>query len=269
MKTRGAQNDQMSPRFRPDKDVRYAISDSVEMARGGGTYQAGIYPYIAVNCHGGHWVTQSATHDRALEIFKTTSKSSRGETGHQCSLQAWLLYSERVIFASGIVGGISEFGGLHTQFRILAATLNLATVENTALAPEYNENPHLHPRRDTGESQRYRLYEYVKRGAINDARNGEARQNTRYSRKVARQIADPDRAIRRKREIYMGKGLNIRPQEEQRERAVKLSQLIRAEQGLRMLAEQQQWKMDRQAQRLHPRGHESGGSRAERRVKIA
>ena len=60
------------------------------------------------------------------------------ETGHQCSVPAWILYAARVLRASDLVGPIRTFGGAHAQLGLLAATLNMDTIETPTMALVYD-----------------------------------------------------------------------------------------------------------------------------------
>ena len=120
--------------------MRNAIS--LEIARGKHCKPSYI-PYIVVSTHDKPWLIPTAAHERALDAWRTSSRSYKKDVGQRCSLQAWLLYTLRFIFSAELTGALSEFGGLQAQFGLLAVTLNLATVENATLALEYNKHIHI------------------------------------------------------------------------------------------------------------------------------
>lgn len=128
---------QISPWIKPDQDLRNAIR--LEIARGGRTKPSYI-PYIVVSTHdepGG--CPPTSAHERALEAWRTSSRSYRKDVGQKCSLQAWLLYKLRFISPAELTGALAEFGGRQSQFGLLAVIRNLATAENATLAPEYQK----------------------------------------------------------------------------------------------------------------------------------
>ena len=55
------------------------------------------------------------------------------------SLQAWLLYIIRFIFAGDLADSWGSFGGIQAQFSHLSIALHLAVVETTAFAIAYDQ----------------------------------------------------------------------------------------------------------------------------------
>ena len=100
-------------------------------------------PYIVVSTHDKPWLIPTSAHERALEAWRTSSRSYREDAGQQCSLQSWLLYTLGFISMAELTGSLTEFGGILSQFGLIAVTLNLATVENATLAIEYYKQVHI------------------------------------------------------------------------------------------------------------------------------
>ena len=77
-------------------------------------------------------------HTTSYEGWKKNSKQAKRKVlPQELSIQAWLMYHLRFLFAAESCRAFDAFGGLCTQFNLLGVVLNLTVTEGVALGMAY------------------------------------------------------------------------------------------------------------------------------------
>ena len=121
--------------FRPDQKMRNWIAR--EMAKGSSRIPA-YTPYLAPKWYTSPRMPGRTDHSASFEGWKRNSKQAKRKLlPQELSIQAWLMYHLRFLFATEGCETFDAFGGLCAQFNLLGVALNLSVAEGVSFGVAY------------------------------------------------------------------------------------------------------------------------------------
>ena len=123
--------------LRPDQNMVNAISEQISIAQ---SNALAYRPYIFLDLTRRPWVPPIIEHQRAIDSWKAALKNY--SSPQPASIQQYLMYRLRFIFAADIARAFDSFGGAVAQFNNLGHILSLSITDSPALAIGYDQYLH-------------------------------------------------------------------------------------------------------------------------------
>ena len=96
-------------------------------------------PYIVPNIAEVPWPAPTAEHKAATLKWNSNRQAAKAAQPQPVSINAWVLYQLRFLFASDLCGAWNSFGGISAQLNHLSVVLHIATTEAVGIALTYDQ----------------------------------------------------------------------------------------------------------------------------------
>ena len=123
--------------IRPDQNTVNAIGEQLSIAD---SNAIAYRPYIYLDLTRKPWVPPIIEHQRAIDAWKAAVRNY--SSPQPASIQQYLLYRLRFVFAADLAGSFTPFGGAVAQFNNIGLLLSNAIIDSPAMAISYDQ--HLH-----------------------------------------------------------------------------------------------------------------------------
>ena len=121
--------------FRTDQKMRNWIAR--EMTKGSSRIPA-YTPYLAPKLYAPPRMPDKTDHSTSFEGWKRNIKQAKRKLlPQELSIEAWLIYHLRFLFAAEGCKAFGAFGGLCAQFNLLGVVLNLSVTEGVSIGLAY------------------------------------------------------------------------------------------------------------------------------------